>query len=87
MKMLWGMLSNPAAGVIATRPTTAPMQAPRADGLLPRATSNRIHAIIADADAVCVVANAMAAVAFAESAEPALKPNHPNHSIPVPRRT
>src|SRR5688572_8439548 len=83
MKMLWGMLTKPAAGVIATRPTTAPMHAPSADGLRPRAVSNSIH----DADAMCVVANARPAVALADNAEPALNPNHPNQSIPVPSST
>ena len=34
-----------------------------------------------------VVANASTAVALAASADPALKPNHPNHSMPVPRMT
>ena len=34
-----------------------------------------------------VVANAIAAWPDADSAEPALKPNQPNHSMPVPRIT
>ncbi len=63
------------------------MQVPIAEGRRLRATSNRIHASIADADAVCVVAKAIAAVAFAASADPALKPNQPNHSMPVPSST
>jgi hypothetical protein len=37
--------------------------------------------------AVLVVATAIAAVALAPSAEPALKPNQPNHNIPVPSST
>src|SRR5205823_8057157 len=85
MKMLAPMLTKPAAGVIATRPTTAPTQAPRADGFCPRIPSKNIHASAADADAVFVVANAIAACPDAESADPALKPNQPNHSMPVPR--
>ena len=39
------------------------------------------------ADAVFVVANASAACSDAASADPALNPNHPNHSIPVPSTT
>src|SRR5258706_526213 len=80
-------VTNPAAGVMATRPTTAPMQAPRADGFLPRAASKNIQASIAAAEAVFVVRNAKVAVSFAARAEPALNPNHPNQSIPVPRMT
>ena len=73
--------------MIATRPTTAPTHAPSADGLWPRIPSKKIHASAADADAVFVVANAIAACPDADSAEPALKPNQPNHSMPVPRMT
>ena len=42
---------------------------------------------MAAAEAVLVVAKACVAVALAASADPALKPNHPNQSIPVPRIT
>src|SRR5918998_530021 len=87
MTMLWGIVTKPAAGVMATSPTTAPMQAPRAEGFLPIIQSKNIQPSIAVADAVLVVANAMAAVPLAASAEPALKPNQPNQSIPVPSRT
>ena len=87
MTMLAAIDTKPAAGVIATRPTTAPMQAPIADGFLPRTQSMNIHAIIAAAEAVLVVAKARTAVGEAARAEPALKPNHPNHSMPVPRIT
>src|SRR4051795_6314665 len=87
MKRLSRIVTNPAAGVTATRPTTAPMQAPRADGLLPRIQSKNIQPSIAAADAVLVVPNAMAAVPLAASAEPALKPNQPNQSMPVPSST
>jgi hypothetical protein len=34
-----------------------------------------------------VVANALAATPFTASADPALKPNQPNHSSPVPSST
>src|SRR4051794_34781764 len=85
--MLWPTVMKPAAGVTATRPTTAPTQAPIAVGLRPRNQSKASHPSIAAADAVLVVANARVAVAFAASAEPALNPNQPNHSIPVPSIT
>ena len=81
------MLIKPAAGVIATRPTTAPMQVPIADGLRPCTASKMIHVNAAAAEAVVVVANAFTVSRFAPNAEPALKPNQPNHSRPVPSST
>ncbi len=39
----------------------------------------------AAAAATCVLRNAEPASWFAASAEPALKPNHPNHRMPAPR--
>src|SRR5690349_12674080 len=87
MNKLEGIVTKPAAGVMATRPTTAPIQNPRAEGFLPRTASKRIQARPAAADAVLVVAKADAARAPALNALPALNPNHPNHSKPVPRRT
>jgi len=86
-KILSGIVINPAAGVMATNPTTAPMQAPNAETFLPLILSKNIQVIIADADAIVVVAKAIAAVPFAAKDEPALKPNHPNQSIPVPNKT
>ena len=41
--MATGTVTKPAAGVIATKPTTAPIQNPKADTFLPRVTSNKIH--------------------------------------------
>src|SRR5262245_18398129 len=87
MKLLSPTLTYPRAGVMATRPTTAPTQAPSADGFCPRMPSKKIQASAAVADAVFVVANAIAACPDADSADPALNPNQPNHSIPVPRMT
>ena len=72
---------------MATSPTTAPTQAPSAEGFCPRIPSKNIHASAAEADAVLVVANAIAAWPPADSADPALNPNQPNHSMPVPRIT
>jgi hypothetical protein len=85
--MLCGMATNPAPGVMATRPTTAPIQNPRTEGFLPFTTSKNIQLRPAAAAAVLVVANADTASAFAPKAEPALKPNQPNHSKPVPIKT
>ena len=39
IRMLWPTLTNPAAGVIATSPTTAPTQVPSADAFRPFSTS------------------------------------------------
>ena len=58
-----------------------------ADGFRPRNQSKNIQPSIAQADAVLVVANASAAEPFAAVAEPALKPNQPNQSMPVPSST
>src|SRR3954469_3439734 len=85
--ILCGIPTKPAAGVIATRPTTAPIQKPSAEGLRPRITSKKTHERPAAAEAVLVVAKAEAANAFAPSEEPALKPNQPNHNKPVPSNT
>src|SRR3954463_13385189 len=82
-----GIVTKPAAGVMATRPTTAPIQNPSAEGFLPLTASKRTQHKPAAAEAVLVVANAEAASGPAPKALPALKPNHPNHSKPVPNRT
>src|SRR3954471_13560807 len=87
INMLWGIATKPAAGVIATRPTTAPIQKPVTEGFLPFITSKNIHERPAAAAAVFVVAKADTDKALAAVAEPALKPNHPNHSKPVPIKT
>src|SRR5438874_13811855 len=77
-------VTNPQAGVITTRPATAPEQKPRTEGL-----PLNIHSAIAqvkDATAVAmvVVMNALAAMPSAATAEPALKPYQPTQSMPVP---
>src|SRR5882724_9249928 len=84
MKILWGIATKPAAGVMATRPTTAPTQKPTTDGFLPRNTSKNIQESPAAAAAVLVVEKAETDRALAPRAEPALKPNQPNQSRPVP---
>src|SRR6478736_3312439 len=77
-------VTNPQAGVMTTRPATAPEQKPSTLGL-PR----KIHSAIGqtnDATAVAsvVVVNALAATTSAATALPALKPYQPTHSMPVP---
>ena len=47
MTMLAAIDTYPAAGVMATSPTTAPMQAPTADAFRPRNHSKNSQAIIA----------------------------------------
>src|SRR5688572_21402036 len=72
---------------MATSPTTAPTQKPTTDGFFPLSTSKNIHDKPAVAAAVLVVKKAETAVALAPKAEPALKPNQPNQSKPVPINT
>src|SRR5947207_2395819 len=78
--------TNPAAGVIATNPATAPEMAPRA-----LARPLRIHSIpdqptAAAAAPKCVATNALVASVPEPSALPALKPNHPTHSREAPTK-
>src|SRR4051812_42187904 len=77
-------LTKPAAGVMATRPATAPDAAPSVVGFPSRNFSTTIQPSIAAAVAVLVLTNAYAARLFAPSAEPALNPNQPNHNRPAP---
>src|SRR6266487_1231758 len=76
--------TNPQAGVITTKPATAPEQNPRTLGL-PRVTHSAIGQT-KDATAVAsvVVVKALAAIPSAATALPALKPYQPTHNIPVP---
>src|SRR2546425_12410104 len=74
----------PEAGVMATRPATAPLAAPRTVGLPRPIHSAPIHESVAAAVAVLVATNALVASAPADSALPALKPNHPNQSSAAP---
>src|ERR1700690_2879969 len=79
--------TKPEAGVIATRPPTAPMAAAIADGLPFCAHESATQVSAAAAAAVLVTTNALAASAPAASAEPALNPNPPNHRSAAPRIT
>src|SRR5579859_2142390 len=80
-----GAETYPAAGVIPTRPTTAPVAAPTAVILPVRIRSSAAHVTRAAAAAAFVFTKARVAMPFAASAEPALKPNQPNQRIPAPR--
>ena len=77
-------VTYPAAGVIATRPATAPETNPSELGF-PCTQETSIHAIAAAAAAVLVVTNASAARPFASTALPELNPNQPNQSRAAPR--
>ena len=77
-------VTKPAAGVIATRPATAPEAAPSTVGLPRELHSVNIQASAAAAVAVFVVMKALAARPFAASALPALNPNQPNQSRLAP---
>src|ERR1041384_5393698 len=77
-------VTNPHAGVITTKPATAPEQKPRTLGL-----PLTIHSAIgqtkeATAVARVVVVKALAAMTSAATALPSLKPYQPTHNMPVP---
>src|SRR5881409_3697039 len=77
-------VTNPQAGVITTRPATAPEQKPSTLGL-PLSNHSAIgQTNEATAVASVVVVNALAATPSAATALPALKPYQPTHNIPVP---
>jgi hypothetical protein len=78
--------TKPAHGVMATMPATAPEAAPRVVTCLPLIFSTSSQPSMAAAGAMRVLSRAWAATPLAPSAEPALKPNQPNHRMPVPRR-
>src|SRR5687767_15773570 len=76
--------TKPAAGVIATRPATAPEMMPSTDGFFLNTHSASIQERPAAPAAIWVTAIAMPAVPLAATAEPALKPNQPTQSRPAP---
>src|ERR1700738_3714245 len=76
--------NKPEAGVMATRPPTAPDQMPSTVGLPFMIHSTIIQVKPAVAVAVWVTSMAMPACRPALTAEPALKPNQPTHSIEAP---
>src|SRR5215510_12456216 len=77
-------VTKPAAGVIATSPATAPEAAPNIVGLPFRNHAASIQPSAAKDAAVCVAMNALDARPLAASADPALNPNQPTHSIAAP---
>src|SRR5436309_14424674 len=74
----------PDAGVIATRPATAPAAAPSTLGRPWWAQLTVIQVSAAIAAAVLVTTKALTASSFAAPALPALKPNQPNQSSAAP---
>src|SRR5690348_14658918 len=77
-------VTKPQAGVMTTRPATAPEQNPRTLGLPRVRYSAMAQTKEATAVARVVVIKALAATTSAATALPALKPYHPTHNIPVP---
>src|SRR5262245_34793308 len=78
--------TKPDAGVMATRPATAPVQMPTTVGLPRIIHSTIIQVNAANAVAMCVTSIAMPACKPAVTAEPALKPNQPTHSSEAPMK-
>ena len=76
--------TKPQAGVMATRPATAPEAAPSIEALPLDSASPEIQASVAAAVANRVLVKARAAVPLASRLEPALKPNQPTHSSAAP---
>src|SRR2546422_320223 len=77
----------PEAGVIATRPQTAPTAIPTAEGFFFLTQSVSIQLTAAPAAAKLVTTNAFTASSFAARALPALNPNQPNQRTEAPRIT
>src|SRR5262249_40093882 len=78
--------TNPAAGVTATSPATAPDMAPSALGLPLVVHSAADQPTAAAEVAKWVATKALAARPFEASALPALKPNQPTHSRHAPMK-
>ncbi len=80
-----GTSTNPAAGVIATRPATPPVIAPNIVGLPTLTISINTQVMSAVAAAIFETKIAEAARPFAARADPPLNPIHPNHRNPAPK--
>src|ERR1041385_7281865 len=80
-------LTKPAAGVMATRPTTMAVAQPTAVGLPGRIRSRNVQTTNVAAGASIVVTKARPAMVLAATALPALNPNQPNQSRPAPSST
>ena len=81
------MSVEPAAGVMATSPATAPVHAPTVVGFLLHVQSIIIQVTAAVAAATCVTRKALAASPSAPSPLPALNPNHPSQRNDMPMNT
>jgi len=79
--------TKPAAGVIPTNPPKNPLAIPIAVGLPRKIHSISIHVKPPAEAAIVVLTKAVVARELEESALPPLKPNQPNQSKPIPRRT
>src|ERR671920_2336746 len=79
-------VTNPAAGVMPTKPATAPEIAPSTVGLPVRTHSAATQPSVAAAAAKCVATNALVARLPADRALPALKPNQPTHNMHAPMK-
>src|SRR5215469_379336 len=84
MQKAAGMVTNPDAGVMVASPAIMPEAAPSTLGLplCHHSTSAQLNAPAAAEK--CVAANALVASVPAVSALPALNPNQPTQSRPVP---
>src|SRR3974390_1736861 len=78
--------TNPAAGVMATSPATAPEIAPNALARPFLIHSASLQLSAAAAAPKCVATNALVASEFEASALPALNPNQPTHSKQAPMK-
>src|ERR1700735_1610017 len=76
--------TNPEAGVMATKPATAPEAIPRTLGFPLLSHSAHIPANAAAAGAIWVPNPATPPRPSAAPAEPALKPNQPTHNREAP---
>src|SRR3990170_3767279 len=79
--------SIPLTAALARSPVRAPVAAPTVVGRRCRSPSGISQPTMAAAAATCVFASAVAASPPAVRADPALKPNHPNHRIAAPMMT
>src|SRR5438094_2101158 len=79
-------LTKPDAGVMATNPATAPEMAPSTLGLPLRTHSAPAQPTAAAAAPKCVATKALGARLLADSALPALKPDHPTQSMHAPTK-
>src|SRR5210317_916102 len=80
-----GMLTKPAAGVMATNPDTTPEAIPKIVGFLFTIHSINIQDRAPMAAEVLVTRKAEPATPSAANWLPALKPNQPNHNRAAPR--